>query len=171
MNTLLHNSVFYWLATRKHTVMVAALICLATMTVSCRSAKGIQTEVRTEYVHDTTMVEVHDTTNVLDVRYDSVDRYVEKTVYVDTNGVVHEKEIERLTKIVNTQSEESKAREYIYQKRIEELSSQLENNQKEVYIEKPLKGWQKMMMWFGVGFILVIIGFGISAYFNITKKK
>lgn len=155
----------------KKSVIAVLFMFLAVMAVSCRSTKDIQTEIKTVYIHDTTKVEVHDTTRVVSVKIDSVDRYIEKSVYVDSNGVVHEKEIERLTRYINIQDETYRRMQSYYQDRIERLEKQLSEKQ-EVEIgekEKELSWFQKTLMWLGVGFILVVIGFGISLYVKFKK--
>ena len=147
----------------------AVVALIVVLVSSCRSTKDIQTVTETKYIHDTTKVEVHDTTLVVNVKIDSVDRYIEKSVYVDTNGVVHEKEIERLTRYINIQDETYQRMQFYYQGKIEELQSQLNQKQevKEVFVEKELSWLQKTLMWLGVGFILVVIGFGISFYLKL----
>lgn len=150
----------------KKSVIAVLFMFLAVMAVSCRSTKDIQTETKTEYVHDTTFLEIRDTTRIVSVKIDSVDRYIEKNVYVDSNGVVHEKEIERLTRYINMQDETYRRMQSYYQEKIEKLQSQLNQKQevKEVFVKKDLSWFQKTLMWFGVGFVLVLIGFGISLY-------
>lgn len=153
----------------KKSVIAVLFMFLAVMAVSCRSTKDIQTEIKTVYIHDTTKVEVHDTTRVVSVKIDSVDRYIEKSVYVDSNGVVHEKEIERLTRYINIQDETYRRMQSYYQEKIKKLQSQLNQKQemKEVFVKKDLSWFQKTLMWFGVGFVLVLIGFGISFYLKL----
>ena len=145
-------------------VVLAALICIAFATVSCRTIKETEYVTVTQYIHDTTEVYVHDTTKVLDVRHDSVDRYVEKVTYVDTNGVVHEREIERLTKYIMESSEKYIAKENEYKMRIKELESKSNETVKEVLVEKPLRWWQKTLMFLGVVLVVGIICFVAVLY-------
>lgn len=153
----------------KKSVIAVLFMFLAVMAVSCRSTKDIQTEIKTEYVHDTTVLEIRDTTRIVSVKIDSVDRYIEKSVYVDSNGVVHEKEIERLTRYINMQDETYRRMQSYYQDRIERLEKQLSEKQEVEIVEKEkeLSWFQKTLMWLGVGFILVVIGFGISFYLKL----
>ena len=165
---LCHNKVL--VSGLRISVMAAALICLAVMTVSCRSVKEVQIVKDTGALHDTTEVYIHDTTIIKELIYDSVDRIVEKTVYVDTNGVVHEREVEKLTHYIYLQDEKYKVLASYYSKRVAELERKLEEKPKVEYKEKELNWFQKTMMYFGVGFILVIVGFGISLYFRLKER-
>lgn len=150
---------------------MVALICLTTIATSCRSTKDIQTEVRTEYIHDTTEVVLVDTVKIVEVKRDSVDRYVEKTTYVDTNGVWHEKEVEHLTHYIHEQDFEYKVREAGYKARIATLEKQLSEKAKVEYVEKNLNWFQKALMRLGVGFVIVMLGGAIAGYFYIKDKK
>lgn len=151
-------------------VLVAALICLAISTVSCRSVKEVQTITDTLAVHDTTEIYIHDTTKIKEVRYDSIDRLVEKTVYVDTNGVVHEKEVEKLTHYIYLQDEQYKVMESYYKKKVSELEKKLEEKAKVEYVEKELNWFQKTMIGLGWCFIAAIIIAGICLYFKLKRK-
>lgn len=151
-------------------VLVAALICLAISAVSCRSVKEVQTITDTLAVHDTTNVFIHDTTKIKEVRYDSIDRLVEKTVYVDTNGVVHEKEVEKLTHYIYMQDEQYKVKEAEYKSKIIELEKKLKEEKKVEYVEKKLNWFQKTLMGLGVCFVITLIGFGIYLYFKLKRK-
>jgi len=150
-------------APRKVAVAVA-LICLTVSATSCRSVKEVQILTDTVALHDTTEIFIHDTTKIKEVKYDSVDRFVEKTVYVDTNGVVHEKEVEKLTHYIYLQDEKYNVMESYYKKKVSDLEKKLSQKKGVEYVEKELSWFQKTLMWFGVGFILVLIGFGISLF-------
>lgn len=165
MKNLSCHKGFNWLnAVLRKSALAAALICLAVSAVSCRSVKEIQIVTDTVAVYDTTEIFIHDTTKIKEIRYDSVDRLVEKTVYVDTNGVVHEKEVEKLTHYIYLQDEQYKVMESYYKNKVSELEKKLEQKATVEYVEKELSWFQKTMMWLGVGFIVVLIGFGISFY-------
>lgn len=165
MKTFLnHNFVLLVKRGLRKSALAAALICLAVSAVSCRSVKEIQIVTDTVAVYDTTEIFIHDTTKIKEIRYDSVDRLVEKTVYVDTNGVVHEKEVEKLTHYIYLQDEQYKVMESYYKNKVSELEKKLEQKATVEYVEKELSWFQKTMMWLGVGFIVVLIGFGISFY-------
>lgn len=144
--------------------MAVALICLTVSATSCRSVKEVQILTDTVALHDTTEIFIHDTTKIKEVKYDSVDRFVEKTVYVDTNGVVHEKEVEKLTHYIYLQDEKYNVMESYYKKKVSDLEKKLSQKKGVEYVEKELSWFQKTLMWFGVGFILVLIGFGISLF-------
>lgn len=150
------------------TVALGALICLSIASVSCRTIKETEYVTITERVHDTVEMYVHDTTKVVDVRHDSIDRYVEKIKYVDTNGVVHEKEIERLTRYIKESSEEYKVRESEYKRRISELEQKEKEAVKEILVEKPLAWWQKTLMYLGA---FLIIGSLFLFVLLIVKTK
>lgn len=151
-------------------MMAAALICLVAIATSCRTIK----EVEHQYIHDTvTVVEkeyIHDTLQTTQIKHDSVDRYIEKVIYVDENGVVHEREIERLTRILRESNEEYHIKEAEYENTIHELKEQLENNVQTVEVAKPLNWFQKTMMGLGVCFIITVIGCIIYLYFRIKTK-
>lgn len=161
---------YYWLAALKRVAVVVALICLTATVTSCRTVKEIQIATDTVAVHDTTEVFIHDTTKIKEIKYDSIDRLVEKTVYVDTNGVVHEKEVEKLTHYIYLQDEQYKVMASYYKKKVSELEKKLEEKATVEYVEKELSWFQKTMMWLGVGFILVVIGFGVSLFVKLKGK-
>lgn len=83
----------------------AMLAAAALSAAACRPAREVVRVTDTVVVTDTVAVTVRDTVSVTAVRYDSVDRVVERVVYTDTAGVVHEKEIERLTHHIRMQDE------------------------------------------------------------------
>lgn len=148
----------------------AALICLVLAAASCRTIKETEYITITEYVHDTTEVYVHDTTKVVSIVHDSVDRYVEKVKYVDKDGVVHEKEIERLTLVIRENSEQYHARESEYKNKISELEAKLGEKATEVFVEKKLNWFQKTFMVCGGLFMLSVL-FGIAIFVIGLKKK
>lgn len=134
-----------------HCCTVVAVAAIAVLSVSsCRSAKDIQIVTETKYIHDTTSVEVHDTVATVFVRTDSVDRYVENTVYVDTNGIVHQKEVERLTRYINLQDNQYISKISGYESKIKNLEEKLSEKEKVTEVKAPIKGWQKFLMWTGV---------------------
>lgn len=134
-----------------HCCTVVAVAAIAVLSVSsCRSAKDIQIVTETKYIHDTTSVEVHDTVATVFVRTDSVDRYVENTVYVDTNGIVHQKEVERLTRYINLQDNQYISKIRGYESKIKNLEEKLSEKEKVTEVKAPIKGWQKFLMWTGV---------------------
>ncbi|MDY5968567.1 MAG: hypothetical protein SPJ13_00910 [Bacteroidales bacterium] len=146
----------------KKLIFAISIILLASMICSCRGSREFVsvTDTIVEQVHDTTEVYLHDTTLVTDIRYDSVDRFVERITYVDTNGVVHEREVERLTKVIRETSEEYRAKESYYRQRIEELQRQLLEIQGETIVEvaKPVPWPIKALAWIGgVGLLAFII--------------
>lgn len=148
----------------------AALICLVLAAASCRTIKETQYVTVTEYVHDTTEVYIHDTTKIVKVVHDSVDRQVEKIKYVDKDGVVHEKEIERLTLVIRENSEEYHAKEAEYKRKISELEDKLNEKVTEVLVEKKLNWFQKTLMGLGVLFIISVI-VAIALFIFGLKKK
>ena len=165
MNVFQSHRCFNWLYAAHRKVAVAvALICLTAAATSCRSVKEVQIVTDTVALHDTTEIFIHDTTKIKEVKYDSVDRFVEKTVYVDTNGVVHEKEVEKLTHYIYLQDEKYNVMESYYKKKVSDLEKKLSQEKRVEYVEKELSWFQKTLMWCGVGFIFVLIGFGISLY-------
>lgn len=170
MEILQKHNMICWFSAFKRVAVVVALICLTVSATSCRTIKEVQIATDTVVSHDTTEIFIHDTTKIKEIKYDSVDRLVEKTVYVDTNGVVHEKEVEKLTHYIYLQDEKYNVMESYYKKKVSEMEKKLEEKAKVEYVEKELNWFQKTMMWLGVGFILVVIGFGISLYLKLKGK-
>ena len=140
---------------RKSLVRFCSVVALCLLLVSCRVVKEVEIQHDTIVNTDTTEVYVHDTTKVTEIRYDSIDREVEKIIYVDSNGVWHEKEKETLHHYIYQQSEEYKAKEAEYKNKITNLEKQLAEKQKVKYVEKEMKLWQKTFVWIGV---LCLIG-------------
>lgn len=125
------------------TALVASLFALC----SCKTIREVEIQYDTVVQTDTTEVYVHDTTKIVEVRVDSVDRVVEKITYVDSNGVVHEREKETLTHYIYQQSEEYKVKEAEYKSKISDLEKQLAEKQKVEYVEKELSWWQKTQIY------------------------
>lgn len=154
-------------------VMAVALICIVVMTTSCSSVKTV------EYVHDTVTLEktdtvydaTHDTVKSVQVKHDSIDRYVERICYVDSNGVVHEKEVERLTKFIYEQSAESVVREKNYRETIKSLEKRIREMTREKTLVGTLPWWKEMLMYLGVGFIIVVVGSIVAFCFYLKRKK
>ena len=151
-------------------VMVVALICLITAATSCRTIR----ETQYEYIHDTvTTVEkeyIHDTLQTTQTVHDSIDRYVEIVKYVDENGVVHEREVERLTRIIRESNEEYRVKESEYLKTIQELREKLAEKETVVEVKKPLNWFEKTMIGLGVCFIIVVVGYCIRLYYKFKTK-
>ena len=156
----------------KKTALIAVILIAVFMAVSCRTHKDIKTEIKTEYIveTDTIVHEVHDTTKITQIKIDSVDRYVEKKIYVDSNGVIHEKEIERLCKYIFLQDDEMRVKEEYYKQKIEELTEKVKESSEThtEYIEKELKWWQKTLMWMGV---LSVFVYWFLLYNKLRKNK
>lgn len=157
-------------AALKKVAVVVALICLTATVTSCRTIKEVQIVTDTVDVHDTTEIFVHDTTKIKEVRYDSIDRLVEKTVYVDTNGVVHEREVEKLTHYIYLQDEQYKVMESYYKKKVSELEKKLEDKATIEYVEKKLNWYQKTWIALGWCFIAALVVAGVCLYFKVKKK-
>lgn len=164
-----HNMICLF-AALKMVAVVIALICLTATVTSCRTVKEVQIVTDTVAVHDTTEVFIHDTTKIKEIKYDSVDRLVEKTVYVDTNGVVHEKEVEKLTHYIYLQDEQYKVMVSYYKKKVSEMEKKLEEKAKLEYVEKELNWFQKTLMGLGCCFIGVIIAAGVFMFFKLKRK-
>lgn len=170
MKFLQSHKFYYWFAALQKVAVVVALICLTAAATSCRTIKEVQVVTDTVAVHDTTEVFVHDTTKIKEVKYDSVDRLVEKTVYVDTNGVVHEKEVEKLTHYIYIQDEQYRAMESYYKNKVYKLEKKLDEKAKVEYVEKKLNWYQKTMIGLGWCFVAALIITGIVLYFK-TKRR
>lgn len=142
--TFIHDIVFL---VRQRVVAVAALICVAIATSSCRTIEKVTVEVPV-YVHDTAYVSqhIHDSVYVENTEYIKGDtvyktkwKYVEK-VKTDTVYKYVEKPIETVTEVVKTE-----------------------------YVEKELKWWQKSLMFFG-GLMVFGIFVYIAMFFLSIKK-
>lgn len=128
---------------RKSLGKFCSVVALCLSLVGCRTVKEVQIVIDSVYITDTTTQTVHDTIKTKEIIHDSVDRRVEKIVYVDSGGVWHEKEKETLTHYIYQQSEEYKARESEYKSKISDLEKQLSEQQKVEYVEKELSWLQK----------------------------
>ena len=122
-------------------IAIVTFICCL-MFSGCSSANHLSettkiVQVDTAYVSSV----VHDTLKTVIVVHDSVDRVVERTVYVDSNGVVHEKEVERLTQIIDRNAEQYKATNQMLTEKIARLKEQLENNKETIAQEKKVYVW------------------------------
>lgn len=151
---------------------VIFLLILVAVVTSCRSTKEIQIVKDTVVMSDTMEIYVHDTTKITETKYDSIDRTVERIVYVDSNGVWHEKEVQTLIHYNNMQSEKFKVLEYEYQRKIKDLEKELKEKEFEstVYVDKPLRWWQKSLMYLGAAFLLVLLLSGIMKLKKIKLK-
>lgn len=154
----------------RKSVLAAALICIAVGTVSCRTPKEIHTTIDSVIKTDTTEIYIHDTTKVVEVKHDSVDRYVEKILYVDSNGVWHEKEIERLTKYIYESNDYYQHKIDYYKDKVSTLERRLSEEKLIEYVEKDLNWLQKTLMGLGVCFLLALIGFGIYLFLKLKRK-
>ena len=120
--------------------MAVALVCLTVSATSCRSVNEIVKE-----------VPVHDTTYITKTQRDStyIDRW--HTEYIKGDTVWKKDSV----LVVRWRDRNDTVRVYV-EKPVEV--------EKIVNVEKKLNFFQKTLMWCGVGFILVLIGFGISLY-------
>ena len=145
------------------------LLCalVAVVFSSCRTVKEI--EYRDFYIHDTVTLKevVHDSIEKIVQKHDSIDHYIEKYIYVDENGVVHEREIERLTQYIRESEAEFHQRESEYKERIAELERLLSENQTVVEVKKPLNWFQKTMVGLGVCFIITVAVYLIRMYIKL----
>lgn len=142
---------FVWLiGGMRKSVLVAALSCIAISAVSCRSTAEIVKEVP---------VPVHDTAYIAKIQHDStyIDRW--HTQWLSGDTVFIHDSIDRWFSTVK------------YDTSYKYIEVPITIKEKEtVEVKKPLTWFQKTMMWMGVGFILVIIGFGMSIYIKLTEK-
>ena len=154
---------------------LALLVIAFVISVMCCSCKA------PDHLRETTkMVQVdtvyissveHDTIKTVEVVHDSVDRVVERTVYVDSNGIVHEKEVERLTRIIDRNAEQYKATNQLLNERIAQLREQLEKSEKVVIKEVKVYVWWPC--WVVLG-IVVVLGLWLlieHKFNNLVKKE
>lgn len=134
--------------------LIVVVGCIMFMCCGCRGAEKIEYVTKTEYVHDTMTEYVHDTTKTTEVRIDSVDRLVEKTIYVDSNGVVHEKEVEKLTKYIYDLKDAYSSYEHVMQERIDKLKEELEQKKETKIIEKKVYVWWPCWVVLGIATLL-----------------
>lgn len=120
--------------------MAVALVCLTVSATSCRSVNEIVKE-----------IPVHDTTYITKTQHDStyIDRW--HTEYIKGDTVWKKDSVF----VVRWRDRNDTVRLYV------ENPVEVE---KIVKVEKKLNFFQKALMWCGVGFILVLIGFGISLF-------
>lgn len=140
MKALLCHKCFNWLAALRKVAVAVALICLIATATSCRSVNEIVKE-----------VPVHDTTYITKTERDSV--YFENIVKEYVKG--------------DTVYSENTVTKYVERTKTDTLYNYIEKPvevEKIVEVEKKLTWFQKTLMWMGVGFVLVVIGFGISFY-------
>lgn len=128
------------MAEHRKVAVAVALICLTASATSCRSVNEIVKE-----------IPVHDTTYITKTQHDStyIDRW--HTEYIKGDTVWKKDSV----LVVRWRDRNDTVRLYV-EKPVEV--------EKIVNVEKKLNFFQKTLMWFGVGFILVLIGFGISLY-------
>ena len=144
------------------------ILLLCIVFTSCRTVKEI--EYQTKIVYDTLEVITHDTTVIKEIQHDSVDRYVEKTIYVDSNGVVHEKEIQRLTHYIAENNEIYQRKESELKEKIADLERQLEQKETVVEVEKELNWFQKTLMVLGVCMLITIAVVAVRWYLKLKMK-
>jgi len=137
----------------KRTAHILAVLAVLCTLAGCSGTKEISYVTDTVIVTDTVKETTHDTVKTNVYIHDSIDREVEKIVYVDSNGVVHERERERLTKYIYSKTEEYQAREALLESRIEKLQKQLEQKQEVVTVEKKVTVWWPL--WVAIGLLLV----------------
>lgn len=132
---------------------VVAAVCLVVLAVamtSCRGAKTVTIE-KPVYVHDTAYInkEIHDSTYI--------DRW--HTIEVKGDTVRWRDSVVMYRYIIKTDT----AYKYV------EVPVTVKETES-VEVKKPLNWLQKTMMWLGVGFILVVIGFGVSLFVKLKGK-
>ena len=150
-------------------VIVAFICCL--MFGGCASTNHLRETTKMVQV-DTVYVSsvVHDTLKTVMVVHDSVDRVVERTVYVDSNGVVHEKEVERLTRLIDRNAEQYKATNQMLTEKIARLEEQLKEKEEIKVVEKKVYVWWPCLVL--VGLILAVGVWWLVEYgFNKLAKK
>lgn len=137
METYQRNDCFGRSARRRKTAVAVALICLIATATSCRSVHEVVKEIP---------VPVHDTLIQKTVYHDStyVDRW--HTLYQKGDTVFSTDSQIIIKYIIRTDT----AYKYI-EKPVEVTVSQIKE------VEKPLRWWQKNLMWCGIVFLIVII--------------
>ena len=147
--------------------LIVLLTIAALLVGGCASTDHIRESTKMVQI-DTVYISsvVHDTIKITLVVYDSVDRVVERTIYVDSNGVVHEKEVERLTRIIERNAEQYKATDQLLNERIAQLREQLEKSEKVVIKEVKVYVWWPCI----VVIVLVVVG-GLWFYRRLKKNR
>ena len=113
----------------------------------------------------------HDTIKTVEVVRDSVDRVVEITTYIDSNGVIHEKEIERLTRYINHNAEVYESTTRLLQERIAKLKEQLREKEEIKVVEKKVYVWWPCWVVLGIGAFLGLWWLFEHAINNLAKKE
>ena len=136
--------------------LIVSVLATSLSFTSCRTIREVEIQHDTIALTEIKEVVVHDTTKVTEVKHDSIDHYIEKITYVDSNGVVHEKEIERLTKIIFEENVYYESKIAMYKDSIADLKRQISEKQNVEYIAKPLTWWQKTQM-YGFWALLAVV--------------
>ena len=137
--------------------LIVLLTIAALLVGGCASTDHIRESTKMVQI-DTVYISsvVHDTTKTVEVVHDSVDRVVERTVYVDSNGVIHEKEVDRLTRYINRNAEVYESTTRLLEQRISQLKEQLQKKQETKIVEK--KVYVLWPLWVAIGIVAVIVG-------------
>lgn len=145
-------------------LLVIAFV-ISVMCCSCKTPDHLRETTKMVQVDTVYISSVeHDTIKTVEVVHDSVDRVVEITTYVDSNGVVHQKEIEKLTRYINRNAEVYESATRLLEQSISQLKEQLQNKQETKVIEK------KVYLWWPSLIIIVscVAGF---CFYKIKKRK
>ena len=151
--------------------LIVVVGCIMFMCCGCRGTEKIEYVTKTEYVYDTMTEYVHNTTKTTEIRVDSVDRLVEKTIYIDSNGVVHEKEVEKLTKCIYDLKDAYSSYEHIMQERIDKLKEELKQKQETKIVEKKVYVWWPCCVMLGIGAFLGLWWLAEHIINSIAKKE
>lgn len=165
----LYHTVYLFSGIRRF-ALTASLICLLVSAASCRSTSEMYRTSDTVVVNSTQVEYIHDTVQVTQIIRDSIDRYVEKAVYVDSSGAVKEKEKEYITKYVYIDNDKYKNTTYELRSIVDSLQSKL--NEKETIIEakKQPSFIQRTLMSLGVVFLIGLVSVLIYYGFRLRLR-
>ena len=151
-------------------VIVTFICCL--MFSGCSSTNHLRETTKMVQV-DTVYVSsvVHDTLKTVMVVHDSVDRVVERTVYVDSNGVVHEKEVERLTRLIDRNAEQYKATNQMLTEKIARLKKLLKEKEEIKVVEKKVYVWWPCWVVLGIAVVLGLWWLVEHGFNRLAKKE
>ena len=136
---------FWEIKSKTHKLLLYLYILIfSILGTGCGSVSTIEQHIKTEHIHDTVTVYCTDTVVKERTVHDSVERLVEHFIYTDSNGVVHDKEFERLNRYISSSNDIYKSLFYSFKEKVDQLESKLDSEkdviveEKKVYILWPL---------------------------------
>lgn len=127
---------FWGIKSKTHRLLLYLYILIfSILGTGCGTVSTLEQHVKTEYIHDTVNVYCTDTVVKERTVQDSVERLVEHFIYTDSNGVVHDKEFERLNHYMYESNDMYKSFFCAFNEKLDKLGNQLDSK-KEVVVEE-----------------------------------